>query len=108
MKPLSQMLAVALVLFCGSVAAQVTTTSASPAAADPSTAPTAASTKVPSFKIDISGNASRYARKDAPAHITRFETPPVIDGILNDPQWQNATIFGDFLQTQPGDNVTPS
>jgi hypothetical protein len=50
----------------------------------------------------------RIANKNAPARITRFERPPVIDGNLNDPVWQTATIFKDFLQTQPGDNVKPS
>ena len=108
MKPLSQILAVTLVLFCGHAVAQVITPSASPTAADPPVSSTAASSTVRPDKADVSGNESRYERKDAPARITRFETPPVIDGVLNDPQWQNAAIFGDFLQTQPGDNVAPS
>jgi len=62
-------------------------------------------TKTDSPKNDLT---SRYARKDAAAKITRFETAPVIDGNLSDAVWQTATIFGDFLQTQPGDNVPPS
>ena len=62
-------------------------------------------TKTDSPKNDL---ISRYARKDAAATITRFETAPVIDGNLSDAVWQTATIFGDFLQTQPGDNVPPS
>ncbi|MDQ3221525.1 MAG: carbohydrate binding family 9 domain-containing protein [Acidobacteriota bacterium] len=40
--------------------------------------------------------------------IPRLETPPVIDGVLNDAVWQNAAVFGDFLQTSPGDNVAPT
>jgi hypothetical protein len=48
-----------------------------------------------------------YVRKDVPARITRFETPPVIDGQLNDPVWRQAAVFGDFVQTQPGDNAPP-
>jgi hypothetical protein len=51
---------------------------------------------------------TRYVRKDVPARIARFETPPVIDGQLDDPAWQTAAVFGDFLQIQPGDNVAPS
>lgn len=51
--------------------------------------------------------ASRYVRKDAPARVPRLETPPVIDGVLNDEVWQNAAVFGDFVQTNPGDNVPP-
>jgi hypothetical protein len=52
--------------------------------------------------------SSRYVRKDAPVNIPRLETPPVIDGVLNDAVWQNAAVFGDFLQTSPGDNVKPT
>lgn len=51
--------------------------------------------------------AGKYVRKDAPARIPRTEAPPAIDGLLNDPVWQNAAAFGDFLQIQPGDNVPP-
>ncbi len=51
--------------------------------------------------------ASRYVKKDAPVRIPRMETAPVIDGKLDDGVWQNAAVFGDFVQTQPGDNVAP-
>src|SRR5262250_1158740 len=56
---------------------------------------------------DASSIASSYVRKDAPARIPRFESTPVIDGQLNDPVWKSAAVFGDFLQTNPGDNVPP-
>lgn len=49
-----------------------------------------------------------FVVKNAPARIPRFESTPVIDGQLNDPIWQTAAVFGDFLQIQPGDNVAPS
>jgi hypothetical protein len=49
-----------------------------------------------------------YAVKEAPVRIPRLETAPVIDGQLNDAVWQTATVLGDFLQIQPGDNVAPS
>ena len=52
--------------------------------------------------------AARYVRKDAAARIPRFETPPVIDGDLKDAAWQQAAVFGDFLQVQPSDNAAPS
>jgi len=52
--------------------------------------------------------ASRYVRKDGAARIPRFETPPVIDGDLKDTAWQQAAVFGDFLQVQPSDNAAPS
>ncbi|HEY0101650.1 MAG TPA: carbohydrate binding family 9 domain-containing protein [Pyrinomonadaceae bacterium] len=51
---------------------------------------------------------SPYARKDATVRIPRFESAPLIDGQLNDAVWRSATVFGDFLQTQPGDNVAPT
>jgi|CXWL01.1.fsa_nt_gi hypothetical protein len=51
--------------------------------------------------------ASKYMPKNAPARIPRAETPPTIDGILTDAAWQNAALFGEFLQTNPGDNIAP-
>jgi hypothetical protein len=51
---------------------------------------------------------SPYMPKTAPAQIPRFEAPPVIDGQLNDAVWQSAAVFGDFVQTNPGDNVKPT
>jgi hypothetical protein len=53
-------------------------------------------------------SSSRYVRKEVPAQIPRFETAPVIDGQLNDAVWQNAAVFGDFLQINPGDNIPPN
>lgn len=52
--------------------------------------------------------ASRYVNKKEAVTIPRFEAPPTIDGKLDDLVWQKAAVFGDFLQTQPGDNVQPS
>ncbi|MDQ4123079.1 MAG: carbohydrate binding family 9 domain-containing protein [Acidobacteriota bacterium] len=49
-----------------------------------------------------------FVKKDAPVRIPHFETAPVIDGQLNDAVWQKAALFGEFLQTQPGDNVKPT
>ena len=51
---------------------------------------------------------SRYVSKTEPARIPRLETPPTIDGQLDDATWANATVFGDFIQTDPGDNIAPS
>src|SRR5688572_10412502 len=50
----------------------------------------------------------RYVSKKEPVKIPLFTAPPVIDGVLNDEVWQNAAVFGDFLQTSPGDNVAPT
>jgi Carbohydrate family 9 binding domain-like/Domain of unknown function (DUF5916) len=52
--------------------------------------------------------ASPYVRKDSAVRIPRFESAPVIDGQLNDAVWRSAAVFGEFLQTQPGDNVAPT
>ncbi|HLM02706.1 MAG TPA: carbohydrate binding family 9 domain-containing protein, partial [Pyrinomonadaceae bacterium] len=57
---------------------------------------------------ESSGAHSRYTPKTAPARIPRFDTPPVIDGQLNDAIWQTAAVFGEFLQTNPGDNTKPT
>ena len=43
--------------------------------------------------------------KQSPVRISRFATPPVINGNLNDEVWQQAAVLKDFLQTQPGDNI---
>src|SRR5215217_6388729 len=50
----------------------------------------------------------RYVSKKEPVHIPKLSAPPVIDGVLNDEVWKNAAVFGDFLQTSPGDNVAPT
>ena len=50
----------------------------------------------------------RYVAKDAPVRIPKLDAPPVIDGQLNDAVWQNAAVFGDFLQISPGDNIAPT
>ena len=52
--------------------------------------------------------ASPYVAKDASVRIPRFESAPVIDGRLDEAVWRNAALFGNFLQTQPGDNVAPT
>jgi hypothetical protein len=58
-------------------------------------------------KTTIESNKSRYVSKTEAARIPRFDSAPIIDGKLNDAIWQTAAIFGDFLQTNPGDNVAP-
>ncbi|HEX8181646.1 MAG TPA: DUF5916 domain-containing protein [Pyrinomonadaceae bacterium] len=46
--------------------------------------------------------------KAQPIRVPRFETPPVIDGKLDDAIWQQGALFKDFYQIQPGDNIAPS
>ena len=38
----------------------------------------------------------------------RVNTPPVIDGKLDDPIWQQAELITDFHQTRPGNGTAPS
>jgi hypothetical protein len=77
------------------------TASSSPV--NPETAP-----EVAISKVIGESPVSRYVAKDAAARIPRFESAPVIDGQLNDSIWQNAAVFGDFMQISPGDNVKPT
>nr|QEO74651.1 hypothetical protein [uncultured bacterium] len=46
--------------------------------------------------------------KANPPSINLMETPPVIDGKLDDEAWKSATVLKDFYQTSPGDNIAPS
>src|SRR6266508_5916681 len=46
--------------------------------------------------------------KAVPIRVARFDQPPVIDGKLDDEAWTHATVFKDFIQTRPGDNIAPS
>ncbi len=64
--------------------------------------------KDPEVKSAAESPSTLHATKDAPVRIPRLETPPVIDGHLDDAVWRTAAIFSDFLQTQPGDNVKPT
>ncbi|HLL73282.1 MAG TPA: DUF5916 domain-containing protein, partial [Pyrinomonadaceae bacterium] len=46
--------------------------------------------------------------KAAPVVVPRLDTPPVIDGKLDDAVWKQARVLKDFYQTEPGDNIAPS
>jgi hypothetical protein len=76
------------------------------ASPQPSPSPEPVTTEATKTNVETPGPL--YARKDAPVRIPRFETAPVIDGQLNDSIWQNAALFGNFVQTNPGDNVAPT
>ena len=56
--------------------------------------------------VDIT-KAGKYMPKNVAARIPKVVTPPTIDGLLNDPVWQDAALFGEFVQTNPGDNIAP-
>jgi hypothetical protein len=46
--------------------------------------------------------------KANPVVVPRFDSPPVIDGKLDDEIWKRAHVLKDFYQTEPGDNIAPS
>ncbi|HEX8845447.1 MAG TPA: DUF5916 domain-containing protein [Pyrinomonadaceae bacterium] len=87
-----------------------TPTPASPA--DGTKATTGSSTPAVVSGRTVAGSAgSRITlppEKANPVRITKFDTAPVIDGKLDDAVWQQAAVFKDFYQTDPGDNIAPS
>jgi len=95
------------------ILAQTTTTSTTKVTeAEPSPSPSpivpVPQTEPQTSIVEPAVPATKYVKKDAPVRIPRLESAPVIDGQLNDDIWRNAAVFGDFLQTQPGDNVAPT
>ena len=50
------------------------------------------------------------AAAGAPAVVTasRTDSPPRIDGAVDDPQWASAPVFGDFVQSFPNEGAPPS
>src|SRR3982751_4597615 len=54
------------------------------------------------------GNGKGAApEKRSPVVIARVDTPPVIDGRLDDEAWKHAAVLANFVQVQPGDNTQP-
>lgn len=43
-----------------------------------------------------------------PVTIPKIESPPIIDGNLNDEAWQHAAVFKDFQRVFAGENIVPS
>ncbi len=125
---------VALVLSTAVSAQSVPNTSSGPAVPTPSSSPAVASASTPSPEASPAVTSSAVPapssspntpsavqppagkpgaialppEKANPVKIPRFDTPPVIDGKLDDQVWQNAVVLKDFYQIQPGDNLPPS
>jgi hypothetical protein len=99
-----------LILFCVAVSrAQTASPTPTPTVPEPSVRTQIATSESKTMREESADTTrSRYVPKDAPAHIPRFEAPPVIDGQLNDAVWRTAAVFGDFVQIQPGDNISPT
>ncbi|MBC7795498.1 MAG: hypothetical protein H7Z37_01335, partial [Pyrinomonadaceae bacterium] len=52
--------------------------------------------------------AEIIAEKSKPIIVPLVVNAPVIDGNINEEFWKQATIFKDFIQTNPGDNAPAS
>ncbi len=87
--------------------------------ANPSTKPTPAASPTPNVTATPVATASPQppAAKGAvvvppekvrPVNVPKFETPPVIDGKLDEAVWRSAAVLKDFYQIDPGDNIAPS
>nr|MCU0238732.1 carbohydrate binding family 9 domain-containing protein [Pyrinomonadaceae bacterium] len=46
--------------------------------------------------------------KRDPMTIPKFDVSPSIDGKLDEDIWKKGALFKDLIQTQPGDNISPS
>ena len=101
MKHIIKILGVVLLFACGVLSQPLTQ-------ATPSATSSPAASKEPGAPIKAESTNPRYVSKREPVRIPQFTAPPVIDGALNDEVWKNAAVFGDFLQTSPGDNVEPT
>ena len=90
-----------VLLFVAPIYSQPLTQSTPVGAPKPSTEKSAAAANTESTN-------PRYVSKKEPVRIPQLTAPPVIDGVLNDEVWNSAAVFGDFIQTHPGDNVAPT
>ena len=54
------------------------------------------------------GNVDVPAEKTRPIVVPKFTDAITIDGKADEPAWQQAAVFKDFYQTNPGDNTAPS
>lgn len=81
---------------------------AQPAGVTPT--PTSNSTAEASSAANASGKGFPVLppEKAKPVSIPRFETPPVIDGRLDEEVWKRAAVLKDFYQINPGDNIAPT
>ena len=50
----------------------------------------------------------RSAGEQVTARISRTDTPPTLDGVLDDAAWEQATVIDDFHQFNPVDHAEPS
>ncbi len=75
--------------------------------------PTPTPEQTPATPVTAAGNTTVLSvlappEKSQPVRVARFESAPVIDGILDEEVWKNAAPMKDFYQVSPGDNIAPS
>src|SRR5688500_19331851 len=102
---------ISMVVACAiGVQAQTTVKPNAVSATTPAPHPTAAPAPSPAPAPSAVANGSVVLppEKSQPVVLPKFNTPPVIDGKLNDEVWQKAVVLKDFYQIQPGDNTPPS
>jgi hypothetical protein len=98
----------ALAMFVSTTFAQTdqaagTQTRVSPSASStPTPSPSASNSPPPNTRIAVP------PEKAKPLRIPRLDTPPTIDGKLNEDVWKQAVVLKDFYQINPGDNIAPS
>lgn len=73
-----------------------------PEVASNSTTNAAAATLTKESKVEIPPEKAR------PVTIPKIDPGVVIDGKPDEEAWKTASVFKDFYQTNPGDNITPS
>jgi hypothetical protein len=101
-----------------SAAAATPTPASSPAVPTPSASPATEASQAPKPNSESkatvqpapakTGSVVVPPEKANPVKVPRFDKPPIIDGKLDEPQWQTAAVLKDFYQIQPGDNLSPS
>ena len=53
-------------------------------------------------------NSTEVSKKNKPVTVPKISNAPLIDGNLDEEIWKSAAVFKDFIQTNPGDNLSPS
>lgn len=74
---------------------------ASPSAVESNTSPAPQA-------VGAKGSVVLPPEKAKAVTVSKFLKPPVIDGNLNEVEWQSASVLKDFYQIDPGDNSAPS
>jgi len=97
-------LCLAVTVIAGELAPAGTPVPSPEPVATPSSETTATKTSPPAGR----GNVLLPPEKTQPVRMTKFETPPTIDGRLDDEVWKTAAVLKDFYQVQPGENIAPS